>query len=320
MKPPRPPTPGLALNNRVEVNSSDPQTQIMDFWSKLHSRTPRRVTAIFPSNLHCLLLADDACYPKPFLTAQCYDIAARQCRAQVQSIVDQCKLSNTKFRDPDFDIEGDFATGRNNCLFDLTRCIEDNGKRGKDLLAQGSTWSSLQHSRARNRDDDTSIPGSVHRIPWIFEKPQFTVSGFSSSDIQQGNSGDCWWLAALGTIAHREDLMNKICVARNEEVGVYGFVFHRDGAWISTVVDDNLYLKESDFDTETYDATGKKARHYRKQKQSNSEALFFAKCRDSNETWVPLLEKAVGKFPVDIYALSANAEASSRKSTAITKL
>jgi hypothetical protein len=98
--------------------------------------------------------------------------------------------------------------------------------------------------------------------------------------------------------------MNKICVARNEEVGVYGFVFHRDGAWISTVVDDNLYLKEPDFDKETYDATGSKARHHRKQKQSNSEALFFAKCIDPNETWLPLLEKAVGNFPLDWYVLS----------------
>uniref|UniRef100_A0A0D2YDT5 Calpain catalytic domain-containing protein n=1 Tax=Fusarium oxysporum (strain Fo5176) TaxID=660025 RepID=A0A0D2YDT5_FUSOF len=98
-------------------------------------------------------------------------------------------------------------------------------------------------------------------------------------------------------------MMNKICVAQNEKVGVYGFVFHRDGAWISTVVDDNLYLKEPDFDNETYDATGSKARHYRKQKQSNSEALFFAKCIDPNETWLPLLEKAFAKVHGDYQAL-----------------
>lgn len=30
--------------------------------------------------------------------------------------------------------------------------------------------------------------------------------------------------------------MDKICVARDEECGVYGFVFFRDGEWISTVV------------------------------------------------------------------------------------
>ncbi|RKK85890.1 hypothetical protein BFJ71_g14048 [Fusarium oxysporum] len=303
MKPPRPPTPGLALPFRGEIKSSDSQTQIMDFWSRLHSRTPRLVTSIFPTNLHSLLLADDACYPKPFIIAQSYDIAARQCQSQVQSIVNQCNISNTKFHDTDFDIESDFATSQNNYLFDLTRCIDQTSRRGKDAFINGSPRSSRQYSSHSNKDDETSLPGSVHRIPWIFENPQFTVSGFSSSDIQQGNSGDCWWLAALGTIAHREDLMNKICVARNEEVGVYGFVFHRDGAWISTVVDDNLYLKEPDFDKETYDATGSKARHHRKQKQSNSEALFFAKCIDPNETWLPLLEKAFAKVHGDYQAL-----------------
>ncbi|EXL65327.1 hypothetical protein FOPG_18437 [Fusarium oxysporum f. sp. conglutinans race 2 54008] len=303
MKPPRPPTPGLALPHRAEINSSDSQTQIMDFWSRLHSRTPRLVTSIFPTNLHFLLLTDDACYPKPFVISQSYDIAARQCQSQVETIVSQCNQSNTKFRDTDFDIEGDFATSQHNYLFDLTTCMEQTSRRGKDPFVKGSPWSSRRYCSHSNKDDDTSLPGSVHRISWIFENPQFTVSGFSSSDIQQGNSGDCWWLAALGTIAHREDLMNKICVARNEEVGVYGFVFHRDGAWISTVVDDNLYLKEPDFDKETYDATGSKARHHRKQKQSNSEALFFAKCIDPNETWLPLLEKAFAKVHGDYQAL-----------------
>jgi hypothetical protein len=72
-------------------------------------------------------------------------------------------------------------------------------------------------------------PGSKHRVDWIFESPQFTVGGYSSSDIKQGANGDCWWLAAVATIAHRKDLMEKVCVARDEECGVYGFVFQRDG-------------------------------------------------------------------------------------------
>lgn len=149
-------------------------------------------------------------------------------------------------------------------------------------------------------------PGSIHRVDWIFESPQFTVDGFTASDIKQGGNGDCWWLAAVATIAHRKELMNRVCVARDEECGVYGFVFQRDGEWISTVVDDNLYLSEADFDHygDTYDSTGKRAREHRKRYQTGSDALYFAKCADKNETWLPLLEKAYAKVHGDYEAIS----------------
>jgi hypothetical protein len=35
-------------------------------------------------------------------------------------------------------------------------------------------------------------PNSVHRIDWIFDEPKFVFGGFSSSDLRQGSSGDCW--------------------------------------------------------------------------------------------------------------------------------
>jgi hypothetical protein len=141
---------------------------------------------------------------------------------------------------------------------------------------------SAKRPRAKGRGVEAGAwfsPGSIHRIEWIFDSPQFTVDGFSSSDIRQGGDGDCWWLAAVATIAHRKDLMEKVCVARDEECGVYGFVFHRDGDWVSVVVDDNLYLTSEDFDFygDIYDSTGKRAREYRKRYQTGSEALYFAK-------------------------------------------
>lgn len=34
-------------------------------------------------------------------------------------------------------------------------------------------------------------------------------------------------MAALCTMGNMEELIEKICVARDEQVGIYGFVFHR---------------------------------------------------------------------------------------------
>lgn len=102
---------------------------------------------------------------------------------------------------------------------------------------------------------DTSVdiesefdPGSVKRVPDIFDNPQFFSDGVSASDIRQGRDGDCWILAALCTLGNKEGLIEKLCVARDEQIGVYGFVFHRDGEWISEIVDDKLYLIKPDYD------------------------------------------------------------------------
>ncbi len=39
-------------------------------------------------------------------------------------------------------------------------------------------------------------------------------------------------MAALCTLGNKEDLIPRVCVARDEKVGVYGFVFHRGGPQI----------------------------------------------------------------------------------------
>ena len=247
----------------------------------------------------------------------------------VRAIVTECERTNSRFSDPDFDIETDFQVCADNCLFGLVRDWDSDGEdeyegkrnkvnsrqvkqsletlHGSGILGSEEVPININNLRKSLIQDPSYYPpappkpGSVHRLSWIFENPQFTVDGYSSSDIKQGTNGDCWWLAAVATIAHRKDLMEKVCVARDEECGVYGFVFHRDGEWISTVVDDNLYLREKDFghDSDIYDATGRKARLHKKQKQSGSDALFFAKCEDQNETWLPLLEKAFAKVHGD---------------------
>ena len=68
----------------------------------------------------------------------------------------------------------------------------------------------------------------------IFKKPQFYVDEASTADVRQGKTGDCYFLAAVGALGNKHDLINKVCVARDEKVGVYGFVFFRGMSWRSS--------------------------------------------------------------------------------------
>jgi len=49
-------------------------------------------------------------------------------------------------------------------------------------------------------------------------------------------------------MGNKPGLIEKVCVARDEKIGVYGFVFYRDGEWRSEIIDDKLYLTKPDYD------------------------------------------------------------------------
>lgn len=203
-----------------------------------------------------------------------------------------------QFTDPDFDIESDLA--QKNCLEGLMSSYDDPlppksnvspGRLGEALatLAESNLLASPSmviglHAAAKllevEESSENSPPGSVHRIDYVFDAPSFTVNGFSSSDVKQGSNGDCWFIAAVATLCSNPRLMEKVCVAadkRCQECGVYGFVFYRDGEWIWTVVDDNLYVRYQDFDAygDDYDPTGAKERKYKKNNQTGSGKLIF---------------------------------------------
>jgi hypothetical protein len=84
-----------------------------------------------------------------------------------------------------------------------------------------------------------------------------------------------------------------------------------DGEWIYSIIDDKLYLKSPCWDSPSMQRDLLQQidredveRVYRKTYQTGSKALFFAQCKDQNETWVPLIEKAYAKAHGDFASLS----------------
>ncbi|XP_057655496.1 calpain-A-like [Diorhabda carinulata] len=124
-------------------------------------------------------------------------------------------------------------------------------------------------------------------IKWLrpqemVSNPYFLDAGENRFDVNQGNLGDCWFLAALVNILENRKLFQLI-VPENQSysedyAGVFHFRFWQYGRWIDVVIDDKL---------PTID--GK---------------LIFTKTKYANVFWTPLLEKAYAK----LYGSYANIE------------
>lgn len=60
----------------------------------------------------------------------------------------------------------------------------------------------------------------------ICKDPRFVVDGFSRFDVHQGYLGDCWFLAALATLAENKQCFHKVVPEENSFEVNYAGIFH----------------------------------------------------------------------------------------------
>ncbi|XP_077283023.1 calpain A isoform X3 [Arctopsyche grandis] len=153
----------------------------------------------------------------------------------------------------------DFQTLRNECL-GSGRLFEDPDFPPID--------SSLYFSQRPDRRFEWLRPSE------IADNPQLFVEGFSRFDVQQGELGDCWLLAAVANLTLHRKLFFQIVPDDQsfdeDYAGIFHFRFWQYGKWVDVVVDDRL---------PTYRGR-----------------LIFLHSSEQNEFWSALLEKAYAKL------------------------
>jgi len=184
------------------------------------------------------------------------------CVRQVTDIINACSASGTKFTDPEWDIRSvptDKLYVDGQCPgFDCTVAEPAKYKRLSSIVKNAKSGMSSLFG---------GFSGKRSNI-----KPIVFKGSVAAGDIIQGQIGTCFLLGAIGAIAsQREESFQKIFIKYDVDVGVYGCRFCVDGEWTHVIVDDWMPV----------DANGD---------------LLYARCKDPQEVWVPVLEKAFCKL------------------------
>lgn len=123
----------------------------------------------------------------------------------------------------------------------------------------------------------------------LCDNPAFIADGTSRFDLDQGNLGDCWFIAAAATLACRPELLD-VVVPKDQSfqdnyAGIFHFNFWWHGNWREVIVDDRLPTILT---------------------QDGRRELAFCRNRtDNSEFWPALLEKAYAKLYRSYEALEA---------------
>jgi len=134
--------------------------------------------------------------------------------------------------------------------------------------------------RSSMKVGDSTISGIEWKSPLqINSNAVFIDNDFVFDDVDQGQLGNCWFLAALQSILEESPHKLNGCIPKNVNFrsanynGVLEFVFYDNGLPTKVVISDKLPTVKG--------------------------SLIFASSNRSNEFWTPLIEKAYAVFQGD---------------------
>ncbi|XP_038550115.1 calpain-12 isoform X2 [Micropterus salmoides] len=155
---------------------------------------------------------------------------------------------------------------------DFDTILEECLKSGK--LFADPTFLPEQKSIGMPEDPDPKKATKWQRPKEISKNAVFVDDTTGTTDICQGQLGDCWLLAALSCLTMHPTLFAKV-VPPNQSMsepyaGIFHFRFWQYGVWVEVVVDDRLPVRQG--------------------------RLLFSYSETRNEYWSALVEKAYAKL------------------------
>ena len=165
----------------------------------------------------------------------------------------------------------------------VNKMKENNAKIEKfvmDIIQKGQPWTDPDFPPAlRSLYDPNLDEGDINKyksFEWkrfkeIAKSPAMFRDGIDPNDINQGQLGDCYFLAVLSSLAEFPDRVSALFVTKElNAAGIYLVRFFINGNETPVIVDDHLPCNKNG-------------------------GLAFASSRD-DEMWVSILEKAWAKL------------------------